>query len=153
MGRITKIISGGQTGADRGALDAAIELGIPHGGWCPLERRSEDGIIPSKYNLTETNSSLYEDRTSQNVSDSDATLILYYDTLDKGTNFTIDVARKLNRPFCAINLSDDSALSAFESWLESLPMQNITLNIAGPRESNSPGVHDAVYSFLLQVLP
>ena len=72
-----KIVSGGQTGVDRGALNAAIALGIEHGGWCPAGRVSEDGTIPSRYEMTETDSADYPTRTQQNVIDSDATLILY----------------------------------------------------------------------------
>jgi hypothetical protein len=74
--RLTRIISGGQTGVDRGALDAAIELGLPHGGWCPLGRRSEDGPIAAHYCLRETDSPDYPDRTERNVREGDATLIL-----------------------------------------------------------------------------
>lgn len=76
--KISKIVSGGQTGADRGGLDAAIELGIPHGGWCPKGRKSEDGVIPEKYLLKEMSSADYLKRTEQNVVDSDATVIFTY---------------------------------------------------------------------------
>ena len=82
---ITKIVSGGQSGADQGGLDAAIELGIPHGGWCPKGRKSEDGAIPDKYNLVETKSGDYRVRTEQNVVDSDATVVFTYGPASGGS--------------------------------------------------------------------
>ena len=93
-----KIISGGQTGVDRGALDAAISLGIPHGGWCPRGRLAEDGRIPDRYQLRETDSPDYPSRTEQNVLDSDATLILYRGRIAGGTEFTLRLAQQHGRP-------------------------------------------------------
>ena len=85
---IKKVISGGQSGVDRAALDVAIELGIPHGGWCPAGRRSEDGTIAPIYQLQETNSRNYAKRTEKNVLDSCGTLILYRHAISGGTALT-----------------------------------------------------------------
>lgn len=101
---ISKIISGGQTGVDRAALDVAIFLKIPHGGWCPRGRRSEDGQIPMTYQLTETSSPQYTQRTRKNVLDSDGTLILYRHSLGRGTGLTVSLAKRLHRPFLMVDL-------------------------------------------------
>ncbi len=90
---ISRIVSGGQTGADRGGLDAAIELGIPHGGWCPKGRKSEDGTIPLIYQLVETSSSDYKVRTEKNVADSDATVIFTYGKPTGGSKPTANFAK------------------------------------------------------------
>ncbi|MCX7173435.1 MAG: putative molybdenum carrier protein [Proteobacteria bacterium] len=82
---VTKIVSGGQTGVDRAALDWAVQQGIPHGGWCPKGRIAEDGAIDSRYELQETNSAKYPQRTKQNIIDSDGTLILNSGELDGGS--------------------------------------------------------------------
>ena len=105
-----KIISGGQTGVDRGALDAAMELGIPHGGWCPRGRTAEDGRIPDRYQLRETDSPDYSFRTEQNVLDSDATLILYRGRIAGGTELTLRLARQHGRPHLVVDL--DAAVGA-----------------------------------------
>src|SRR6266571_9073801 len=82
---VSKIVSGGQTGVDRAALDVALELGIPCGGWCPRGRRAEDGIIPERYPLIETPTTAYPQRTERNVRDSDGTLVLTVGRADGGT--------------------------------------------------------------------
>lgn len=94
---VKKIVSGGQTGADRGALDAAIALAIPHGGWCPKGRRTEDGAIPSKYELTETPATNYQARTKRNVEESDGTVILTRGPLEGGSLFTAEHAERVNK--------------------------------------------------------
>ena len=96
--RPAKIISGGQTGVDRGALDAAIALGVPHGGWCPHGRLAEDGIIPARYQLRQTDSPEYHVRTEKNVQDSDATLILYRGEMKGGTKLTWQLAERHAKP-------------------------------------------------------
>jgi hypothetical protein len=133
-----KIVSGGQTGVDRAALDAALEMKIPHGGWCPKGRKAEDGAVPAKYQLRETPSKAYAQRTEWNVRDSDATLVLTFGKPSGGTLFTIWCAKKLKKPFLVANLEkpvDAEKISArIGTWEAS------TLNVAGPRESARPGV-------------
>ena len=132
---VKKIISGGQTGVDRAALDIAIELGISHGGFCPPGRRAEDGMIPSKYDLIEHDLIRYEDRTRQNVDSSEGTLILHKGIISNGTALTKEFCMQRGKPILIINILDDLNLSRlnFSRWIN----ENIieTLNIAGPRES------------------
>ena len=132
---IIKIISGGQTGVDRAALDIAIELGITHGGYCPVGRRAEDGIISSKYNLIEYDSKEYADRTLANVRSSDGTLILHRGIISHGTAITKIFCIKDNKPLMIINMLDNLNTSrcVFNSWLKINLIQ--VLNIAGPRET------------------
>jgi len=113
---ITKIVSGGQTGADRGGRDAAIELGIPHGGWCPKGRQAEDGCIPDQYELSETSSSNYETRTEQNVIDSDATIIFTYGKPTGGSKRTVEFAKKHHRPYLHVDTesAEDTDNNAME---------------------------------------
>ena len=147
--RPEKIISGGQTGVDRAALDAAIELGIPHGGWCPRGRLAEDGRIPDRYALAETESPEYPVRTERNVIDSDATLILYHGRLSGGTELTRRLARQHSRPWLLVNLDAPPPLEEIHRWLtEHRPH---TLNIAGPRQSQSPDVPRLAQRFLSEL--
>lgn len=149
--RIVKIISGGQTGADRAALDAAIACGVPHGGWCPKGRRSEDGSIPDGYNLRETESDIYPVRTKANVADSDLTLIFSRGPLAGGSLLTQDFAVKLNKPCLHIDLSKPCDLfQILETSFSHLG--NAVVNVAGPRASNDPEIYTAVRECLEQVL-
>src|ERR1022692_3703229 len=92
---LQKIVSGGQTGADRAALDFAIEHGIPHGGWCPKGRRSEEGPIDVRYELKETPSTVYLQRTEWNARDSDGTVVFSIGpTLSGGSKKTVSLAQK-----------------------------------------------------------
>jgi hypothetical protein len=102
---ITRIVSGGQTGADRGGLDAAIYAGVPHGGWCPKGRKAEDGSIPAKYVLKEIKSADYLKRTEANVIDSDATLLITFGRLSGGSLRTLEFCRKHGRPYHHVNLA------------------------------------------------
>lgn len=136
--RPAMIVSGGQTGVDRGALDAAIELGIPHGGWCPRERLAEDGRIPNRYLLRETGSSEYPVRTEQNVLDSDGTLIICTDRPSGGTLLTLRLAKQHGRPHLVVDLDDPPEPGAVIQWLAKNGIA--TLNVAGPRESQAPGI-------------
>ncbi len=137
---LTQIISGGQTGVDRGALDAAIELGIHHGGVCPRGRLAEDGRIPNRYELTELPSRKYSVRTEQNVIDSDATLILYNGSLSGGTAFTHRMCIKNRRPFLLFDLTNPLEIEEFIDWLTENQVSR--LNCAGPRESANPGIQN-----------
>lgn len=138
-GHKLKIISGGQTGVDRGALDAALATGTPCGGWCPAGRKAEDGPLSDKYPLKETASEQYIVRTRQNVIDSDGTLVIYFGTLEGGTARTIEFCRELNKPiFCldAVQFSPEQAARLIKRFVEE---HNITaLNVAGPRASKQP---------------
>jgi hypothetical protein len=147
--RPAKIVSGGQTGVDRGALDAAIALGIPHGGWCPQGRLAEDGTIPIRYDLTETGSSDYAVRTEQNVVDSDATLILCRGRPSGGTELTRRLALRHEKPLLAVDLETAADFGAVRRWLSETPVG--TLNVAGPRESQAPGISAEAREFLLGV--
>lgn len=147
------IISGGQTGVDRAALDAAIELGIPCGGWCPAGRRSEAGPIPQRYPLLETSSSVYPQRTRMNVRDSDATLIICQGPPSGGTLLTLEFANRKNRPCLAIDLSsgsNDENKDSVKRWLKKI--KPCVLNIAGPRENEASGIYLIAFAFLRDVL-
>lgn len=151
---IEKIVSGGQTGVDRAALDSAIFAHIQHSGWCPRGRKAEDGIIPDKYNLQETESDEYSVRTKLNILDSDGTLIFVPSTPIKvtdGTILTIKEVFEKNKPFMIIDLSkyNETKLQII-NWINK---NNIKiLNIAGPRESQAPGIYQAVLNFLPSIL-
>jgi len=144
-----KIVSGGQTGVDRGALDAAIALGIEHGGWCPLGRRAEDGRIARRYNLRETDSPDYPARTEQNVLDSDATLILCRGRPSGGTELTLRLARQYGRSCMVVDLEDPPAAEEVFRWIDSREVR--VLNVAGPRESQCPGISVAAREFIFRV--
>jgi hypothetical protein len=150
---IKKIISGGQTGVDRAALDAAIKAGISHGGWVPKGRKAEDGIIPMKYNLSEMDDVRYAPRTLENIRDSDGTLIITSGSPDRGTLLTRELAAGHRKPFVVIDLSKSDLYKSSEgvlSWLTSNKIE--VLNVAGPRESKSPGIYEQSLRFLLIVL-
>lgn len=146
---MVRIVSGGQTGVDRAALDAAIELSIPHGGWCPKGRRAEDGRIPAQYRLTETAAREYWVRTEQNVVDSDATLILYRHRLSGGTEFTFRMTRKHGKPCLSIELEQGDHWESYLAWLQQHRVQ--VLNCAGPRESTMPGIYQHAKIFFIQL--
>jgi hypothetical protein len=147
---IEKVISGGQTGVDRAALDVALELGLPCGGWCPKGRRAEDGPIDLRYPLTETPWSGYPQRTEWNVRDSDGTLILTSGEPDRGTALTIELARKHRKPHRVVDLGSEADAAEVRAWLESEKIR--VLNVAGPRESSSEGIHARALAFLREVL-
>jgi len=141
---ITKIVSGGQTGADRGGLDPAIELGILHGGWCPKGRQAEDGCIPDQYNLDEISSLNYVVRTEQNVIDSDATIIFTYGKPTGGSKKTVEFAKKHHRPHLHVDIESeediDNNVTDIRTWLKSLKVA--VLNIAGSGESEAQGIQE-----------
>lgn len=147
---LMKIISGGQTGVDRAALDAAVAAGIPVGGWCPRGRLAEDGAISPEYPLQETASRLYQERTGLNVMDSDGTLILAGKILSGGTALTKSFAYRYAKPLLVINPADSAAAGKIRKWLTA---NNIRiLNVAGPRESTRPGSYDRAYRVIREVL-
>lgn len=154
--KIVKIISGGQTGADRGGLDAAIESGVEHGGWCPKGRYSEDGVVPEKYNLKETSSSGYLTRTKLNVSISSATIVFTFGAARTGSLKTIDFAKSLNKPYFHVNLfqaNNESVAEKIHNWLKkTFDHQDIILNIAGSRESTRDGIGEIVKDIVKLVI-
>jgi hypothetical protein len=145
---VERIVSGGQTGVDRAALDWALEHGVDCGGWCPLGRRAEDEPIASRYPLRESETSGYEERTRLNVVDSDGTLILNAGKLDGGTALTVRFAIEERKPYTVVQLDapghDDAP--RVRAWLAAHTVR--TLNVAGPRESKRPGVYRLAYAFL-----
>ncbi len=145
-----KIISGGQTGVDRGALDAAIAAGIAHGGWCPRGRLAEDGRIPDRYELSETDTQEYAVRTRQNVLDGNATLILCRGRLRGGTELTRRLAEKHGKPHFVVDLDDPAPAQEVCGWLAAHRVE--VLNVAGPRESQSPGIEARAREFVGRLL-
>ena len=131
-----KIISGGQTGVDRAALDAALKHGIDCGGWCPAGRLDEFGRIPDRYPVKELAEGSFAERTSQNVKDSDGTVIVYFENLRGGTEYTVQCCIEQERPYKLIDASKVSAKDAVKLIFDFVREYKIdVLNIAGPRES------------------
>ena len=151
-----KIVSGGQTGVDRGGLDAAISLGLPYGGWIPKGRLAEDGSVPLKYvGMQEHSSSNYAVRTKANVRDSDATLIIAPALpLSRGTLLTLRTAERMCRPHHVSCLEAANAMDETVRWLQSFQQieRPFVLNVAGPRESGAPGIQQEATAFLRQLL-
>ncbi len=147
-----KIISGGQTGADRAALDAAIDIGFPVGGYCPKGRLAEDGPIDAKYPLIEIEGG-YDQRTEQNVAQADATIIFYDSEPEGGTELTIIFSVKGHKPYKLIDVSLISESQAAESIFDFTLSHDVeTLNVAGPRASECPAVYDYVKKVMAAVL-
>lgn len=151
---IRKIVSGGQTGADRAALDAGRTLGLETGGWVPRGRRAEDGVVPEAYDtLVESDSPEYACRTELNVRDSDATLVLCFGAPSGGTAQTIEFAVALERPHLVVDLERLPVARAAEvlrRWLEE--NRPAVLNVAGPRASKEPRIGEATRAVLLRAL-
>lgn len=150
---ITRIISDGQAGVDRAALDAAMAMGVVHGGWCPRGRAAEDGPIDPRYRLKETDSPGYRQRTRLNVLESSATLSLNEGPLSGGTSITLDFARRFGKPHIVAQLDEErlgDALSRVVQWLEECETE--VLNVAGPGERKRPGIHGRALAFLLAIL-
>ncbi len=147
---VRRVVSGGQSGVDRGALDAAIALGIQHGGWCPRGRLAEDGPIPDSYQLQETDSSEYPVRTELNVRDSDGTLILYRNSVTGGTALTARFAKQYRKPLFLADLVTVPNVRDVARWLRDNRIA--VLNVAGPRESTSPSIAEQTRCFLVTLL-
>ena len=143
---VHRIVSGGQTGVDRAALDAALARRLPVGGWCPQGRRAEDGVIDARYPLTETPLPTYAQRTVWNVRDSDGTLVLCFDTLSPGTNLTIETVNAQGKALLTVDLMNTPEAAAVAAWIAEKGIQ--VLNVAGPRESEAPGIYRAARAFL-----
>ena len=147
---LIKIISGGQTGVDRAALDAAMASGLTVGGWCPKGRRAEDGTIPQIYPLQETPEASYPVRTTWNVRDSDGTLVLWRGEPSRGTGLTQARAKALHKPLYVLDLTLPVAPAAVADWIREHSIG--VLNVAGPRESESPGIYEAARKTIHQIL-
>ncbi len=146
---LEKIVSGGQTGADRAALDFALKFNIDHGGWVPKGRRTEAGPLPLKYKLCETETTDYRDRTRRNILDSDGTLIVYRGQLTGGSLFTRNIAQKADKPLCRIDLMGVEEFEAgviMKSFIQDNEIR--VLNVAGPRLSHDPWIYNDVKTVL-----
>jgi hypothetical protein len=149
------IVSGGQTGADRAALDFAIRFGIPHGGWCPRGRLAEDGPLDERYQLTESPSYKYDQRTRWNVRDSDATLVITIQaTPTGGTALTLAAARQQGKPYLHVARETIASVNeAGEQIAEFIAEHHVErLNIAGPRGSQEPEIAAFVTELLTSAL-
>jgi hypothetical protein len=145
-----RIVSGGQTGVDRAALDAALAAGISCEGWCPKGRKAEDGRIDDKYPLKETPSEEYDERTAWNVRDSDATLILCWGEAAHGTKSTLSFVKKDGKPCWIVDMESPPLPDAIAHWIRERQFE--VLNVAGPRESFRPGVvYSEAFEFLKKV--
>lgn len=147
---LRRVVSGGQTGVDRAALDVALELGFEVGGWIPKGRRAEDGPLPARYPLAETGSKDYAARTARNVRDSDGTLVLTRGEPTGGTALTIKSAEKLGRPCLVVDLDLGESPGRVAAWAARYRVA--TLNVAGPRESGQPGIYDQAARWLRAAL-
>lgn len=150
---LKKIVSGGQTGVDRGALDGALELDFEVGGWCPKGRKAEDGIIDLSYPLTEHKSSNYIDRTKANVIDSDGTLIIYFSKLSGGTLATYEFAKEFAKPHTCIDadeLNVEDASIKVKAFIEENKIE--VLNVAGPRASNNKDAYPYAKSLVKHLI-
>ena len=146
------IVSGGQTGVDRAALDFALRHNIPCGGWCPAGRCAEDGPISTQYPLTETPTREYAERTEWNVRDSDGTLILTMGPPTSGTACTVEWAKQYARPCFVVDFSDpEDTVSSVHAWMNKYVIRK--LNVAGPRESKTPGIYERALYYLESLFP
>jgi len=150
MSRPRRIVSGCQTGADRGALDAALEAGIPIGGWCPKGRRAEDGPIDARYPVEETPSDDYLQRTEWNVRDSDGTLIVARRPLSGGTAATERFAERHGKPCLVVHPDEPDAVRRLRAWLVRNGIE--VMNVAGPRESSGTASYAATRRLLHALL-
>lgn len=160
---IIKIVSGGQTGADRGGLDAAIHCQLPHGGWCPKGRKAEDGVIPAKYHLGEMPSDDYLVRTEANVVDSDATVVFTRGKLQGGSLRTVEVAENHGKPWFHVDLESCTRRKAIQDIVDWLggqhlnddghgPPKDCVLNVAGSRATKAPIIERIVMMYMVDVI-
>ncbi len=157
---IKEIVSGGQTGVDRAALDVAVEYKIEHSGWCPHGRKAEDGVIPAKYHLREAPAptceekvdldAIYKKRTELNAKDSDGTLVIVEGSPIGGTLYTIEMTEKHKKPYFVLNLLINQNITDVAKWIVKNNIHKI--NIAGPRASQTVGIYKSAYGVLCQLI-
>lgn len=147
---IEKLLSGGQSGVDRAALDVAMALGIAVGGWCPKGRKAEDGVIAPRYPLQETPAANYAQRTNWNVRDADGTLILTFGVPRGGTALTVACAKIRRKPLHIVDFRKHAESREVIAWIGESRIES--LNVAGPRESQHPGIFGMASALLLEVL-
>ncbi len=145
-----RIMSGGQTGVDRAALDVGLACNAVECGWCPAGRRAEDGPLADRYPLKETPKRDYSQRTRWNVRDSDGTLVLTIGKPDGGTAYTIRVAEELGRPCLVVDLSEEPDTDTVLTWIRENRFRLV--NVAGPRESKKPGIYRLARDFLARIM-
>ena len=152
--KLRKIVSGGQTGADQGALSACVQAGFPYGGWIPKGRRTEKGKVPARYRMRQHWSRHYPPRTEKNVADSDGTVIFTYGKPDGGSLLTIEFAKQHGKPWLAVDATrpHDEIVARVVRWIRRRLPDGAVLNVAGSRRSKAPGIHMAVKRTLLEVL-
>ncbi len=151
--KLRKIVSGGQTGADQGALSACVQAGFPYGGWIPKGRRTEKGKVPARYRLRQHWSRHYPPRTEKNVADSDGTVIFTYGQPDGGSLLTIEFAKQHGKPWLAVDAtrSHDEIVARVLRWIRRRLPDGAVLNVAGSRRSKAPGIHRTVKRAMLDI--
>jgi len=150
---LAKIVSGGQAGVDRGALDAALEAGFPCGGWAPEGRTAEDGRVPERYPLQELAGAGYEERTLQNVLDSDGTAIFHTGALRGGTRQTMLHCVEHGKPFELVDATRTAPRDAALKLADFVERNRLSvLNVAGPRASKWPQAHAYAYATVNEML-
>lgn len=151
--RLARVVSGGQTGVDRGALDAALELGFPCGGWCPPGRLAEDGGIPLRYPVQELASGGYRQRTIKNVLESDGTLLIHFGGPEGGTSLTLQQCIRKGKPYMLLDGDAVTAADGGQIAAAFVAENNVvTLNVAGPRISRESRGHQYAYAVLIELL-
>lgn len=146
---MTGIVSGGQTGVDRAALDAALAAGLAVGGWCPRGRWAEDGRIDDRYPLRETPLARVSQRTLWNIRDSDGTLVLTSDRPRGGTALTVRAAA-VARPRLIVDPADAGAVRQAHAWLAANRIK--WLNVGGPRASENAQIYPLAFRFVVDLI-
>lgn len=150
---LEKIISGGQTGADQGALDGAIECCFPYGGTLPAGRKTESGPLPMRYHMHELESVRYRDRTEKNVWDGDGTLILSHGALSGGSELTRRISVRLSKPCLHVDFEKVGMSEAVDMVITWLQQHRISiLNVAGPRASSDPDMYTCSRNLIVSLL-